>query len=199
MLTLAVGFFLFFIHPADPLKEYFERGLVSALAGTTYSDNMDNQGVRKRVVQYFIHENYTEREWLYDIAILVLESKYERQMNLRTRRWTIYWICPPPDDFPAREVTVPGWGQTVPDIINATAVQRLQHVKLDVLGESECDAFLRSTNRRYDPKIQFCATREGKDTCAGDSGSPAVTWNDGHPVVYGLVSYGPKRCAAPVC
>lgn len=83
-----------------------------------------------------------------------------------------------------------GWGKTRP-IEGNEATARLLKVALKVVPQLECQS--RWAGQEVAVGLVLCAAGKGKATCAGDSGGPVI-FNEGKPVLVGVVAGGNKRC-----
>ncbi|KAJ3649428.1 hypothetical protein Zmor_021172 [Zophobas morio] len=83
-------------------------------------------------------------------------------------------------------VTVSGWGQTTDD---ADLAPFLNYIILSTIDNSECDQIYGKGTIRDE---MFCALPIGnviQATCFGDSGGPAVVYQNGSPTLVGISSF----------
>lgn len=119
-----------------------------------------------------------------DIALLRLAVPSSAP-PMELASWDVY--------VPGASATVLGWGATRPN--GRGYPSRLKQGTVQLTTERRCE--------RMWPDVlapqQVCAGSDAfrpVDTCAGDSGGPLIMTNrSGVPVVAGIVSYGPPRCA----
>lgn len=102
---------------------------------------------------------------------------------------------PPPDDTlmlaTGADILVAGWGYTEanrnsPDLLRTN---------VNVYDHRVC-----SNKPMYRPHVtnnMFCAAAPGADTCANDSGGPAISTAGAIPTLVGLTSFGSQQCADP--
>lgn len=176
-------------------RKFYNNRQVSVLAGSVSVDNFEKYGERRKVVHAIYHKGYDTIHWLNDIALLRLEKPFRRKKN-ENGEWRLYWACLPFPEDEARLIEVSGWGDTNYADEQSDISKDLNHVLLAVVDSSGCRELVNSTHRLFDGATQFCASKRGKDACRGDSGAPAMAFDQhGKPVVFGLVSYGPTQCA----
>jgi len=178
-----------------------------AWAGRTLSspDAVDPNEKKFFVVKYFKHPDFDPRTLQNDIAVLSLKPKDGQPLV-----WTNFVrpICLP-EPYPEHdealysvgsEAIVSGFGLVDED--DRQMSPELQHVKLNIVDLSDCrQAYesLKAAGARVG-RNNFCAAKEGKDACTGDSGGPMVKkgqyredYKDRFFLI-GVVSYG-KGCA----
>ena len=194
-------------------------------------DLLVNEGVTYRIDRMVRHAGFDEKTNLNDIALLhfVADAATKPRKNMRIEPVRLHGSAP--DDpvllesskydvesfvkhrraarrlangksFVERQyVKALGWGKTLPGPEGRYSTI-LIGVNLDLLPLSEC-----SRNPYYRARVgptTLCASREGKDTCTGDSGGPLMlTYARTYPkavseeyreVQIGVVSWG-KGCA----
>jgi hypothetical protein len=103
----------------------------------------------------------------------------------------IPWRELPRDKNP--EVTSTGWGKTKA-VKESDASAVLMKVDLRVMGTKRCAELPDYGPQRIHPKV-FCAANPLQASCQGDSGGPVILAK-GAPTLVGIVSWGPRRCAA---
>jgi len=168
-----------------------------AWAGRTVSakDKVDTE-MRFIVKEYFKHPQYNKKTLQNDIAVLSLETEDKQPFA-----WT-QWVRPVclPDPHPRQkelyrigeEAIVSGFGLLKES--GTSMSSSLQHVKLDITDLEDCKEAYEGTSAIVDEK-NFCAAKEGKDACTGDSGGPMVAQGeDDRYYLIGVVSFG-KGCA----
>lgn len=146
--------------------------------------------------QVLIHAKYNTPKFKHDIALI----RTNRKINFNG--W-VAPICLPRSSqlsksYIGSKVEVAGWGIT--DIKKEEMSNFLMYVKLPIIAIHHCIRVYRKITP-VGPH-QLCAGGvEGKDSCGGDSGGPAMIIDDieGPPryYLYGLVSFGPSRCGVP--
>jgi len=82
-----------------------------------------------------------------------------------------------------------------------TAADVLQQVELNWYPTSECQRLYQNQKRpvAISSALQFCLRgHQGRDTCRGDSGGPAMIRTDSGRKTYavGIVSFGPLLCGS---
>jgi trypsin len=140
-------------------------------------------GSRTPVKRIVVHPQYNSLSLHNDIALIELSyPSYIQKISLFSGQS----IDNTPPSLLGRIVTVLGWGlaDTATDWYYPT---KLRQVGLPVVADSYC-------NNIYTVDIipsEFCAGYyDGKDTCDGDSGGPAVLQVDGEWVHAGIISSG---------
>lgn len=104
------------------------------------------------------------------------------------------------DEDDALKIMVTGWGRVTnsPDeaLKSLNEYQVSTRILNKVVLSVKTGQFCQSRNSRLVPATQFCALEPGKDSCAGDSGGPAVIRSTPDSPWYqvGIVSYGPNIC-----
>ena len=147
--------------------------------------------------RFFVHEDYVDRKFINDIALIKLREKVKLSPFART-------LCLPEKDegdlaIPMKYGFVTGWGVTQalkyserpkPQSRYST---RLQYSAFTIQGDQQC------ANRSviaFNSTVAFCAGdgKGGNDTCHGDSGGAFVRegkrGEDYRWVATGLVSWG---------
>jgi secreted trypsin-like serine protease len=78
-------------------------------------------------------------------------------------------------------VGVPGWGQTCPRPDCGGPRRFLRQTEAEVADPTRCSA-------TFDRASELCLDARTDMVCFGDSGSPALTWDEGRPLVVGVAS-----------
>lgn len=144
-------------------------------------------GVRYKVAQIYMHEDYDSVATNNDIAILELESAITNVTPIKPLTVELESLLNTGD-----LLTVMGWGNlSVEDPSFPTVLQK---VEVPLYDRAEC-------NTAYGGGIteqMLCAgfAAGGKDSCQGDSGGPLVINKNGEWYQAGVVSFG-EGCAAP--
>ncbi|CAN8013220.1 unnamed protein product, partial [Ixodes persulcatus] len=120
----------------------------------------------------------------YDIGILKLRQPF----NIRGSNGYIGTIClPPKGATPIGTVAVTGFGLQKEGGQAQSTV--LQIATLPILPNETCH---KSYGQRFHEGTMFCAAdlSQGRDSCKGDSGGPAMQRLHGRIVLSGIVSWG---------
>ncbi|CAF0960915.1 unnamed protein product [Adineta steineri] len=134
-----------------------------------------------RARRVFVHEKFTSSTFENDIAIIRLD----RAVSLTESSTP---ICLPTSNVVAgKQVTVAGWG-TVSETSRVHS-NVLRQANVNVLPTANCRVY---TDVHYDATKQVCAAALdwSKDTCAGDSGGPLMSQENGIWSIGGITSYG---------
>uniref|UniRef100_W8BCT1 Phenoloxidase-activating factor 2 n=1 Tax=Ceratitis capitata TaxID=7213 RepID=W8BCT1_CERCA len=143
------------------------------------------------VKEVIIHEQYDSSVLFNDVALLILETPFKWEANVRP-------ICLPDADvnFDYSRCFATGWGRDKFGI-NGTHQLILKKMELPVIPSDTCQANLRSTRlgRHFRLHSSFmCAGGEkDKDACTGDGGSPLVCPDPRNSERYyqaGIVAWG---------
>lgn len=133
----------------------------------------------KRVV---LHDNWlgASKSLDRDIALIELEKPISANEFLSPI------ALPPPNDDPllSDQVIIAGWGYT--EIRRNSAV--LLYTRVDVMAQNDCKT--KKGYARHLTNNMFCGYSPGADTCANDSGGPAVSALGATPTLVGLTSWG---------
>lgn len=140
------------------------------------------------VQQIIIHENFVDRKFQNDLALLIMEDAAELNVHVNP-------ICLPANagNFDDQRCLVSGWGQEHfnPEGKYAEVMKKLE---LPVIPRSRCKDMFRQT--KLGPFFQLhssfmCAGGEaGIDSCKGDGGSPLACKSGDQYVQAGIVSWG---------
>jgi secreted trypsin-like serine protease len=147
-------------------------------------------GVRYKVAQVYMHENYDAITFGNDIAILELETAVTNVSPIKPLTPEIEASLNVGD-----LLTVMGWGNlSVTDDPSYPTI--LQEVDLPLYDQEKC-------NTAYDGEItdvMLCAGFEegGKDSCQGDSGGPLIIKKNNEWYQAGVVSFGDGCAVAAV-
>ncbi|XP_069084289.1 ovochymase-1 isoform X2 [Pleurodeles waltl] len=147
----------------------------------------------RNVLAYFVHEDFNERTFDYDIALIRLNDSlvyndYVREICLPSKNRVV---------APSTVCVVTGWGSQAE---GNRSVCRLQQLQLPVMDWNICrDVYFSEHFGVQLTKRMLCAgfLGGGKDACQGDSGGPMVCQNNnGMYIIEGIVSWG-IGCAQP--
>ncbi|XP_037875936.1 phenoloxidase-activating factor 2 [Bombyx mori] len=127
----------------------------------------------RNVKSFIIHEQFNRRKFLYDAALLFLESPVDLTPNVGVA------CLPPPMDSPAAKTKclATGWGK---DKFGKEGRHRgiMKKIEVPVVENQVCQRELRKTRlgRLFQLHESFmCAGgQRGRDPCTGDGGSPLV-------------------------
>ncbi|XP_053960408.1 uncharacterized protein LOC128864680 [Anastrepha ludens] len=144
-----------------------------------------------RVKEIIRHEQYNKGALYNDVALLILETPYYWEENVRP-------IClPEPDaNFDHSRCYATGWGK---DKFGKDGTYQLILKKIDLpaVPRDTCEANLRKTRLgkffNLDKSFLCAGGEKGKDTCKGDGGSPLVCPDPNNPNRYyqaGIVAWG---------
>ncbi|XP_043243267.1 uncharacterized protein LOC122392463 [Amphibalanus amphitrite] len=162
------------------------------LTNDTDVDTAINYGIK----EHRIHEEYNNRTFANDIAILVLREPVEFNYARHT-------VCLPFEDevrtmvFDAKKPFIAGWGATS---YRGSASAKLLHTQVRVMRKKACSRrYTRFRQITITDKV-LCARSPGKDSCQGDSGGPMMFPSPSGPYFYtiGVVSFGYKCADARV-
>lgn len=147
--------------------------------------------VDRNIEKIIIHEEYdaNSKNQLNDIALVRLDREVP---------WSHYVqpICLPAEEsLKARNIvghrlTAAGWGRTETGDPSDAKLK----VILEIASPESCSTTYRPAGITL-TSSQLCAGGEkGKDTCPGDSGGPLMQRVGSRWILYGIVSFGPKKC-----
>ncbi|VEN37287.1 unnamed protein product [Callosobruchus maculatus] len=153
---------------------------ITIRVGSSYRDK---GGKVFSVTKIFMHPDFDEETYNYDISVIQLSEPLEfgtgiRKVGLPSEGTVI------PDGLAA---SATGWGKLYEEGPMANV---LQEVDLPTITKSSCEKYYENVLT----DTMFCAGFEqgGKDTCVGDSGGPLVVSG----ILVGITSWG-GVCAAP--
>jgi len=179
-----------FVLTAAHCVEGVQPHKLQVLTGT---NKLDGSGTRRNVEAIFVHPNFSDVTFDFDVAVLRLEQG-------ATNIPLVKMITPAEqDDFaaPGTRAMVAGWGDTAPGG-NTSFPIALREVTVRIVSQTNCND-ANSYNGDITPRM-LCAglAAGGKDSCQGDSGGPLVVRNaDGVlELQAGIVSWG-DGCALP--
>lgn len=159
--------------------------------GVNDRNNPDSWSISRKISKVFVHESYSDRSLLNDIALV----KMEYSVEFDTTNYRIIPACIPDtaEDYSDRDGYVTGYGT----LFSGGSVSRyLRQVSVPVKSPAFCEN--RFKYNSINSKTQVCAgvSGLGRDTCQGDSGGPLVVKSrvDGRWHLVGLTSYGPNPC-----
>lgn len=153
---------------------------VTVVGGAT---RLSEPGVRRSVTKIIKPQNYNKpKPYHMDVAVLKLASDMKGD-NIETIQ-----LCEANWKF-GDYIDVYGWGQLAEN--NKAQVQQMRKVRVPLVLRSKCVEAYRQRETITDS--MFCAgdLANGKDSCYGDSGGPAIFQNQ----LCGIVSWG-LRCAS---
>lgn len=143
-----------------------------------------NSGVRYKVAQIYMHEDYDSVATNNDIAILELETAITNVLPIKPMTPELEASLKVGD-----LLTVMGWGNmSVTDDPSYPTV--LQEVEVALYDRAKCDSAYKAEGGITD--VMLCAGFEagGKDSCQGDSGGPLVIKKNNEWYQVGVVSFG---------
>jgi secreted trypsin-like serine protease len=143
-----------------------------------------HDGERIRIAKKFVHKEYDQTTGANDFAVLELATYTQIGLAID--------LIDPMDEVKAGEtITIYGWGYTGDERLRGTA-WKLQQLKMKVWTPTACNSVFE--NRKIHHSM-FCAGgEEGKDTCHGDSGGPAIVMRNNKPRLAGVISYSDDNC-----
>ncbi|XP_040286182.1 mannan-binding lectin serine protease 2 isoform X1 [Bufo bufo] len=183
-----------------------DRWVITA-AHVIYEENVNNIILKMGVIikndasaykavpeHIYVHPDYKDDgTFKNDIALIQLQDKVPLNEY-------ILGICLPTKDkrFQINHAEnghnvgeVSGWGRTE----TSKPSKELLYVEVDIVDQAICNDAYKKLNSVVTDSM-FCAGKEGKDSCAGDSGGALViedTVTDKW-FIGGIVSWGPKKC-----
>ncbi len=154
-----------------------DKSKVSIWAGKHYlpTQNEDSQQYSK-AERIIIHPQYDSIQDMNDIALIKLASPFVYTDEVHR----IALAKPTSGHFTNRTATVTGWGLTG-DGYNLSSV--LKELSTTVIANSVCDNYWSVQSN------QICTLTVGEQAYYGDSGGPLFLWEDGEPILVGVVSY----------
>nr|CAD7423873.1 unnamed protein product [Timema monikensis] len=165
------------------------RRSASILAVRAGSSIRNSGGTLHYFEKVIIHQDYDDDYLANDIAVIKVNTSFEfgpsvQPVALPIQNETL---------TPGTLVVVTGWGSTNQASAEALSQSKvLRKVEVAVVDDETCHREL--SNYTFYPSM-ICAGVEqgGKDACMGDSGGPMVAEGK----LYGVVSWGPEKCAEP--
>ncbi|XP_035890646.1 trypsin-1-like [Anopheles stephensi] len=160
-------------------------GFPEAVAGEHDFSQFDASVQRRRIVEMYVHEDYSGGVGPNDIAVFRVDQPFRLNRKVQLVR------LPEPNAMPEGVCTISGWGSTsftafpsYPDTLMKTT---LPIMDLDVCRDIYQTDLIEDSN--------ICAgTIEGSSSvCSGDSGGPLVQTDD-EIVQVGIVSWGGIPC-----
>lgn len=139
------------------------------------------------VTEAFIDSRYDTSTLANDAAVLILaEPAYVPTVPTAQPAQYRLWRS-------GKAVEVAGWGYY--EKRKSRVSVRLRSATLQMLPRGFCNL----GDGPLVPSVQMCAGAKQKkrDSCQGDSGGPLITRALGTPLLIGLVSFGPSKCASP--
>ncbi|GMR44468.1 hypothetical protein PMAYCL1PPCAC_14663, partial [Pristionchus mayeri] len=173
------------------VKDAFVFAEVTSMEMDNVVDSMiDNHVYRMR--DAFPHDNYTNKEYPHDIALIKLENPIEFDRSVSP-------ICLPnsAQDIPSDgQAVVIGFGQSsIRGTNEAIRDGNLRETIVPIVGEHICEArwtnLLDITGEKWRENRVICAGAYGHDTGSGDSGGPLMMKSsDGRWFQIGVTSFG---------
>lgn len=161
---------------------------MGVVAGLHKQTSVDEK-TQSRVVDYGkVHEMYTGGVGPYDIAILHVSQPFE------FNDWVKPVALPAPEEIPAGETHLYGWGQ--PKAFSFSAAKTLQTVTTQVVEFDKCKSALPADAPLADTNVCSDSLQQSISACNGDSGGPLVQEfaEDGSAELIGIVSWGYIPC-----
>lgn len=170
-------------HCLDYFSEHHPISTLSVRVGSSY---LQRDGLVYNLSRVIVHENYSPATYDYDIALLKLATP----LTVSNAVQPLLVARNRSELLDNEMVQVSGWGRTR---TGGPLADVLQKIYMPVLNQTECVDIFKDINKITDR--MFCAGYVGGDgdSCNGDSGGPLVNENN---VLYGLVSWGPSKCAS---
>jgi len=169
----------------------FTKDKIKVTLGEYSFDQEGETSVQKKigVRDLKMHENYDDKSFENDIALIRLDRKVEFTKS-------VYPICLPPrgKDYTDTRAFVIGWGTIY---FGGPTSSVLQEVNVRVWDNKQCATNYGRLNRKITDTM-MCAGERGRDACQGDSGGPlnCLNFQTGKWELCGVVSWG-ARCAEP--
>jgi secreted trypsin-like serine protease len=166
--------------PKQPLRVTLGRTVLTS-----------DQGETRRVSRISIHPRFSGVASLtYDAAVLTLNNPVERIAPIR-----LAGKAQDPLERPGRLAKIAGWGNTIKQPPNGSNgdnyPDRMRVARVPVVSDARA-------RKAYGPSfvgsLMVAAGKEGKDTCAGDSGGPMFATQAGKRYQVGITSFG-RGCA----
>ena len=155
------------------------------------------------------HQSYDYSDRSNDIGLLRMNEPiplfYEDSSISRIVPVCLPWKSSDPnaeidDEDDGKKIMVTGWGRVTNDRSEVVKTLDQYQVASRILNKVflsvKDDQFCQGPNTRFKTSSQICALEPGKDSCAGDSGGPAVIRSRADTPWYqvGIVSYGLNVC-----
>jgi len=166
------------------------RVILSAAHCGSYVGTKVKMGKKSyEVVQERLHPKYDDTTIENDFALFKLKS------SVPTTDTGIRLTLNTNSSIPSagKSLTVLGLGITSE---GGSAPWKLRDVVVPAVSNPDCRS---AYGTGFVPRVMFCAGKEGKDSCAGDSGGPIVLrkgTTDHHHILTGVVSWG-NGCGRP--
>ena len=157
-----------------------------------YHKGESKTAVETGVSNVRVHPKYEviqNQKYDWDLALLELD----KSLLISNNEYIEAALLPHPDmRHTNKTVRVGGWGRT-----GAWFSPSLDHRAIDItiMDDRECLNIYNGL-AEFIPTKMFCAGREGKTTCGGDSGAGAIFHDWGIPILLGVVSFGTRGCSA---
>ncbi|CAG7818503.1 unnamed protein product [Allacma fusca] len=131
--------------------------------------------------QIFMHEDYHEKTYANDIALLLLANEFQLD------NFTKVISLPQENMSFTGEAIVTGWGRLLERVFSPG--DTLQKVTVPIVPRETCRESYALLNRNI-TENQICAGAHKKDSCKADSGGPLTCSLNGTKYLCGIVSYG---------
>ncbi|CAG7729852.1 unnamed protein product [Allacma fusca] len=131
--------------------------------------------------QIFMHEDYHEKTYANDIALLLLANEFQLD------NFTKVISLPQENMTFTGEAIVTGWGRLLERVYSPG--DTLQKVTVPIVPRETCRESYALLNRNI-TENQICAGAHKKDSCKADSGGPLTCSLNGTKYLCGIVSYG---------
>lgn len=160
---------------------------MGVVAGLHQQKTLDSK-TQSRVVDYGkVHELYGGSVGPYDIAILHVSQPFE------FNEWVKPIALPAPEEIPAGETHLYGWGQ--PKAFSFSAANTLQTVTTQIVEFDKCKSVLPADAPLAESNVCSDSLQQSISACNGDSGGPLVKeYAEGSAELIGIVSWGYIPC-----
>jgi len=168
-------------------QDRFEKENIEITLGDHKRDANDGAEQVFGVLDFTIHEDYIEKGYSNDIALIMLDKS-------ATLNNYVNVACLPDGNKDVdlnSKCYITGWGKTV-GTDHTSLSNILQEAKLPILENSECR---RRNNVKVTDKMICAGEKTGTTSgCQGDSGGPFVCRSNRKWFVQGIVSWGHYQC-----
>ncbi|XP_037092372.1 transmembrane protease serine 9-like isoform X4 [Pollicipes pollicipes] len=175
-------------HCVAHMTSYDVRRLVVRLGDHDISTPDERSHEEYQVARIIRHKGFSDQTLHTDIALLTLTEPVKYRDHIRP-----VCMAEGSNNYTGNLVTVAGWG-TLSEA--GRQPDKLQKVDLKVWKNAECAASYGSSAPGGIISSMLCASRDGKDSCSGDSGGPLMIVEGGLVYQVGVVSWG-IGCAKP--
>ncbi|XP_066579324.1 serine protease 27 [Amia ocellicauda] len=168
-------------HCVDSPLKWWESEVV---LGAHSLDEPSEHEVRRTLNKVIMHEEYTDAEKGFDIALIELNAKVTTNDYIKP-----VTLAGPEDEYSkAWECWATGWGNIM-EGEDLPEPETLQEVQVPFVDNEDCMALY--YGRYFILPNMMCTGEEGVDSCQGDSGGPLVCRKTGQPwVLAGVTSFG---------